>query len=156
MFSSGSQKKWGTQTSTIYLSLKDTNLNYISESKGTETSTIYLSLKDTNDQTYVSFVVITIVHHRVCSKSSTTRPHVELELLTLPEHMSSSPVFSVVRVAPSLFLCVMFCRSLFVLLSIFILAIVLSVLLLFAASDYPFCIFKPFFNSLKQITAYSV
>jgi hypothetical protein len=46
-------------------------------------------------------------------------------IITLPEHLSSSPVFSIVRVSRSLVLCVIFCRSLFVLLS---LAIVLSVL----------------------------
>ena len=44
------------------------------------------------------------------------------------EHPSSPPVISGVRVARSLVFCVMFCRSLFV--------IVLSVLLLFIASDY--------------------
>ena len=46
-------------------------------------------------------------------------PLVEQELLTFPDHMSSSQVFSGVRVARSLVLCVMFCRSLFVLLSLF-------------------------------------
>ena len=43
-------------------------------------------------------------------------PLVEQELFTLPEHLSSPPVFSGVRVTQSLVLCVMFCRSLFVLL----------------------------------------
>ena len=37
----------------------------------------------------------------------------EQELLTLPEHLSSSPVFIGVRVNLSLVLCVMFCRLLF-------------------------------------------
>jgi hypothetical protein len=46
-------------------------------------------------------------------------PLVEQELLTFPDHLSSSQVFSGVRVARSLVLCVMFCRSLFVLLSLF-------------------------------------
>jgi hypothetical protein len=55
---------------------------------------------------------------------------VEQELLTIPEHLSSSPVFSVVRVTQPLVLCVTFI-SLFVLL-----AIVLSVLLRFTDSDY--------------------
>jgi hypothetical protein len=50
--------------------------------------------------------------------------HVEQELLTLLVHPSSPPVFSRVHVAPTLVFCVMFCRSLFVLL-----AIVFSVLL---------------------------
>jgi uncharacterized membrane protein len=66
----------------------------------------------------------------------------EQELLTLPENLSSPPVFSGVRVTQSLALCVMFCRSLFVLL-----AIVLSVLLRFTDSDYPFGIFKLFLSS---------
>jgi len=43
-------------------------------------------------------------------------PLVEQQLLTLAEHMSSLTVFSWVRVAHSLVFCVMFCRSLFVLL----------------------------------------
>jgi hypothetical protein len=58
----------------------------------------------------------------------------------LPKHMSSPPVFSGVHVTRSLVLYVMFCRSLFVL---FLLPIVLSVLLLFTDSDYPFGIFWP-------------
>ena len=48
-------------------------------------------------------------------------------MITPPEHMSSSPVLSGVRVARYLVFYVMFCRSLFVLLSCFLLVIVLSV-----------------------------
>ena len=44
-------------------------------------------------------------------------PLVEQKLLTLPEHLRSPPVLSGVLVTRTLFLCVMFCRSLFVLLS---------------------------------------
>ena len=66
----------------------------------------------------------------------------EHELLTLPEHMSSSPVFSGVRVAQSFFFCVVFCRSLFVLLSFFLLSIVLSADLRLLIT--PFGIFKLF------------
>ena len=89
----------------------------------------------------------------------------EQELHLLPEHLSSSPVFSGVRVS---FMC-MFCRLLFVLLVIalsvllrftdsdylpfvssnssclfvlFLLVIVLSVLLRYTDSDYLFGIFK--------------
>ena len=40
---------------------------------------------------------------------------VKQQLLTLPEKTGSYPVFSRSRVAQSLFLCIMFCRSLFVL-----------------------------------------
>ena len=43
----------------------------------------------------------------------------------------------------------MFCRSLFVLLNFFLLAIVLSVLLRYTDSDYPFGIFEPFIYSEK-------
>jgi hypothetical protein len=42
-------------------------------------------------------------------------PHVEQELLTLPEYLSSPPIFSGVCIARYLVFCVMFCRSLFVL-----------------------------------------
>ena len=42
----------------------------------------------------------------------------EPEQLTLPDHTSSSPVFIGVRGARSLFFCVMFCRSLFLFLSL--------------------------------------
>jgi len=44
---------------------------------------------------------------------------VEQKLLTVPEHLSSTPVFSRVHVTRSLVLYVMFCRSLFVFLSFF-------------------------------------
>jgi hypothetical protein len=86
---------------------------------------------------------------------------VEQKLLTLPKHLCSPLVLSGVRGARSLVVCVVVCKSLFVLLSLFfwplcclffcLLAIVLSVLLsfghcvvcssLFTASDYPFGIF---------------
>ena len=46
-------------------------------------------------------------------------PVLERELLTLPEHLSSPPVFSGVRVTRSLVLYVCFCRTLFVLLYFF-------------------------------------
>ena len=55
------------------------------------------------------------------------------ELLTLPEHLSSPPVFSGVRVTRSLVLCVCFVdRCLY----FFFLTIVLSVLLRYTDSDY--------------------
>ena len=54
----------------------------------------------------------------------------------LPERLSSPPVFSGVRVTRSLDLCVMFCRSLFVLLSLF--SWPLCGLLRFTDYDYPF------------------
>ena len=53
-------------------------------------------------------------------------------------------VFSGVYVAQSLVFCVVFCRSLFDILSFSHLVIVLSVLLRFMDSDYPFGIFKLF------------
>jgi hypothetical protein len=62
---------------------------------------------------------------------------VEQELPTLPEHLSSPPIFSEVRVARSLILCVVFSRSLFVLLSFFFWP-----LCCLSFSDYPFGFFK--------------
>ena len=68
-------------------------------------------------------------------------PLVEQELPTLPEHLSSPPVFfSGVRITLSLVLCVCFvdcCLSFRT-----FLGIVFSVLLRFMDSDYPFGIFK--------------
>jgi hypothetical protein len=55
-------------------------------------------------------------------------PHVEQELLNLPQYLRSSPVLSGVRVTRFLVFYVVFCRSLFVPLSFFILAIVILVL----------------------------
>jgi hypothetical protein len=60
-------------------------------------------------------------------------PLVEKKLPTFLEHLSSPPVSSGIRVVQSLVLPVVICRSLFVLLSI-----VLSALLRFTASDYPY------------------
>ena len=59
--------------------------------------------------------------------------------ITLAEHLSSLPGCSGVRVALSDVFCVLFCRSLFVLLPI-----VLSVLLSFTASGCPFGMSKHF------------
>jgi hypothetical protein len=55
---------------------------------------------------------------------------------TLPEHMSSPPVFSGVRVTKSLVFCVVVCKLLFVCWSLS-----LSVLQI-TASGYPFVIFE--------------
>ena len=76
-------------------------------------------------------------------------PLVEQELFTLPEHPSSPTVLSVVRVARSVVLCVVFCRSFFFL-SFCPLAIVLSGLR-FTDYEYPFCIFKLFLHSCNSI-----
>ena len=65
----------------------------------------------------------------------------EQDLLTLPEHPSSSSVFSGVRVTRSSVLCVCFvdrCLSFL----LFLLTIVLSVLLRYTNSDCPFGIVK--------------
>ena len=53
---------------------------------------------------------------------------VEQEMPTVPEHMSSLSVFSGIHIERSFVFCVMFCRSLFVLLLFFLLTIMLSVL----------------------------
>ena len=71
-------------------------------------------------------------------------PLVEQERPTLPEHLSSPPVFTGVRVTQSLVLyvccvdrCLSFCPF----------SIVLSVLLRYTDSDCPFGIFKLFFHT---------
>jgi hypothetical protein len=51
---------------------------------------------------------------------TTNSPAPHVELLTLPEYLSSSAVFSDVCVVRSLVFCVVFCWSLFVLLSFFL------------------------------------
>jgi hypothetical protein len=61
------------------------------------------------------------------------------------DYLSGAPAFNGVRVARSLGVCVMFCRSLF---DNFLFVIVLSFLLRFAASDYSFGIFKPFLDKI--------
>ena len=75
----------------------------------------------------------------------------EQELLTLPKHLSSPPVFSGNRVALSFVFCVVFCRSSFVLCH---LSIVLSVLR-FTISDCPFGIFQLFFLCNFSIYSFS-
>jgi hypothetical protein len=68
-------------------------------------------------------------HTRLCFCHLTVTQrvsHVDQELLTLPEHPSLPSVFIGVRVSRCLVFCVMFCRSLFVLLSFYI---------------WPFCIY---------------
>jgi len=69
----------------------------------------------TNDHGYVPLVVNTsrsIPHSRLHTRFVTTLtrrvPLVEQELLTLPQHLDSTSVFSGVRVTGSLFLCVCF------------------------------------------------
>jgi len=86
-------------------------------------------------------------------------PLVEQELLTLPEHLSSPSGFSGVRATRLLVLyvcfvdrCLSFCFFLFttVLSVLLLLTIVLSVLLRYTDSDYPFGILKLFYR--KQNT----
>ena len=72
-------------------------------------------------------------------------PLVEQELLTIPEHLSSPPVFSGVRVTRSLALCECLVDRCLLLCLFFPLAIVFSVLR-YTHSDYPFGIFKLFFH----------
>ena len=71
----------------------------------------------TNDHGYVPLVVSTsrsFLHSWLITGFVTGVTRRVQELLILPGHMSSPPVFSGVRVARSLVFCVVFCRSLFV------------------------------------------
>lgn len=67
------------------------------------------------------------------------------KLYTLPEHQSSPRLYCEVCVAPSLFVCVVYFRSLFVLLFFVLFGIVLFVLR-FTSPDYPIGFFKPFLS----------
>jgi hypothetical protein len=99
-----------------------------------------------NNHGYVPFIVFTIrsFPHSCFIAGFVTRVtrqefQVDQELLTLPKHLISSPVFNGDGVARSFVFCVLFCLSLSVLL-----AIVFSVLLRFSASYYLFvyrCLF---------------
>ena len=71
----------------------------------------------------------------------------------LPFGLSSSSVFSGLRVAQSLVFCVMFCRLLFALQSLFI---VLSDLLRYMVSDYPFGILIFFMYCLIRLKKYRI
>jgi hypothetical protein len=82
-----------------------------------------------------------MTYHWVCKKSNTWVSHVEQELLTLPKHPSSLPLFGRVCVAQSLVFCVVFCRLLFV-------HFLLSCMPFF---NYPFGIFKLFMVQYKLI-----
>jgi len=75
-----------------------------------------------NIQMYILQKNISVHFNR--SYSNTTCAISGHELLTLPEHMGSSQVFSGVRLAQSLSFCVVFCRSLFVILLFILLSII--------------------------------
>jgi len=66
-----------------------------------------------------------------------------------PEHLISTPVFSGVHVVLLVVFCVVFCRSMFVQLYFFFLAIALSVLRC-TPSDYTFWTFKLFLDNLPS------
>ena len=92
-----------------------------------------------------------MTYQRVCNKSNTTAAqwcHVEQELITLPEHLSSPSDFDGVLVSRSIAFFVVFCRSLFVCFFFsffYLLVILLSVLLRVTVSGYSFDKFKFFF-----------
>ena len=96
---------------------------------------------------YISYLLCQLEH---CNTRLTRRvPLVEQELLTLPEHMCSSPVFCEVRVTRSLVLYVCFVDRIdFGAFVLFPLGIVLSVLLRYTEFDCPFGNFKLFLITL--------
>ena len=90
-------------------------------------SRVSVSQMTTNDHRYVPCVVITIgsfLHSWLIIEFviRVTRRvlHVEQELPTLPEHLSSPPVLSGIRNARSLVFRVMFCKPLFVCFFVFL------------------------------------
>ena len=103
----------------------------------------FLNIKSLNNQLQLGWL-LSFPHSWLITwfvtKLTRRVPLVEQELLTLLEHLSSPPVFSGVRVTRSLVLCVCFVDR--------CLSIVLSVLLWYTDSDYPFGIFKLFSNCI--------
>ena len=75
-------------------------------------SNVTWSRHDIEDGTHANIIVFD------CMESTIYHVQVDQELLTLSEHLSSPPIFNGVRVTRSLGLCVMFCRSMFVLFSL--------------------------------------
>ena len=118
-----------------------------------------LNICVTNDHGYVPLVVntsqsfphswlITGFVARLTRRVS----QVKQELLTLPEHLCSPPVLSGVRVTRSLVLYVCFVDRCLSFCTFFLLVIVLSVLLQYTDSDYPFGIFKLFWIWMKYLS----
>jgi len=88
-----------------------------------------------SEDNFIAIRKLTRCNNRIIRVIRVTRrvPLVEQELLFLLEYLSSHPVFIGVRVARSLVFCVMFCRSLFVLLFFFF----SPLCCLFTSSGYP-------------------
>ena len=84
-------------------------------------------------------LVITLATRRV--------PHVEQDLLTLPEYLRSSLVFGGIRVAYSLVFYVVSCVLLFFCLSFSFLAMALSVYFRFMSLTAPLVSFAPLLQS---------
>ena len=110
----------------------------------------------TNDIGYVPYVVIPVsfmnVTYRirlftgfVITQATRRVPHVEQDLLTLPEHLISPLVFGGVRVVYSLVFYVVSCVLLFVCLSFSFLAMALSVYFRFLSLTVPLVSFVPLF-----------
>ena len=81
-------------------------------------------------------------------------PLVEQELLTLPDHLSSPPVFNGVHVTRSLVLYVCFCRSLFVLLYFFFWPLCCLFFFDIRILIAPFGIFKLFLQFFNRLYLY--
>jgi len=97
------------------------------------TDHIYVPLVVNNNQSLFNSSLITGFVSRVTRRVSL----LENELLTIPDHLGLPPVLIGVRGARSMVICVLFCRTFFVL-------FVLSVLLWITDSHYPFVIFNLF------------
>ena len=96
-----------------------------------------------------------MTYHRGFATRLTRRVSlVEQELPTLPGHMSSPPVFSWIRVTRTLVLCVCFVDRCMSVCPFFRLAIVLFDLLRYTDFDYPFGIFKLFYNFRTIVICY--
>jgi hypothetical protein len=98
--------------------------------------------------TLVATVILYSVKYQLKGISTRPAPLVEQTLLTLPEHLSSPPVFSEICVTRSLMLCVCFVDRCLSFCPFCFGHCVQIVLLRFTDSDYPFGIFQLFCKSI--------
>ena len=89
-----------------------------------------LTLSNNHSLTLIDIVISVLIRFTACDYIHW------YQLITLPGHLSSPSVFSGVRVTRSLVLCIVFCKSLFV---------------LFSSFFWPLC-FQSFFNLQLLIT----
>ena len=102
-------------------------------------------VKDMFHRNHNSALSSSVIYHWIVNMRNTTGSTiVEQELLTLPEHLSSLSLYSGVCIAQYLVFYIVFCRSLFIYMSLcpfFFFIYCVVCLFRFTASDYSFFIY---------------